>query len=131
VIIDTSALIAILRDEPEASACAEAIVSAAARRLSAANYVEIGAVIDRAGDPLASRRVDELLAVSAIAIEAVDEAQARLAREAYRDFGKGSGHPAQLNFGDCFAYALAKARDEPLLFKGEDFGHTDVAPAVP
>jgi ribonuclease VapC len=131
VILDTSALIAILRDEPEAPACAEAIASAIVRRLSAANYVEIGAVIDRAGDPVASRRVDELLAVSGIEIETVDEPQARIAREAYRDFGKGSGHPAQLNFGDCFAYALAKTRGEPLLFKGEDFGHTDVAPAMP
>jgi ribonuclease VapC len=61
----------------------------------------------------------------------VDEAQARIAREAYRDFGKGSGHPAKLNFGDCFAYALAKKLNEPLLFKGDEFAHTDVRPALP
>jgi len=129
VILDTSAIIAILRAEPEASACADAIESAGVRRLSAASYVEVGAVIDRAGDAIASRRVDELLAVTGIEIEAVTAGQARIAREAYRDFGKGSGHPARLNFGDCFSYALAKATGEPLLFKGEDFQHTDVASA--
>jgi ribonuclease VapC len=130
VIVDTSAIIAILRAEPEASACADAIESAGVRRLSAASYVEVGAVIDRAGDAIASRRVDELLAVTGIEIEAVTAGQARIAREAYRDFGKGSGHPASLNFGDCFSYALAKATGEPLLFKGDDFQHTDVASAV-
>jgi ribonuclease VapC len=130
VIIDTSALIAILRAEPEAPVYARAIESARARRLSAASYVEVGAVIDRAGDAVASRRVDELLAVTDIGIETVTADQARIAREAYRDFGKGSGHSAGLNFGDCFSYALAKARGEPLLFKGEGFGHTDIASAL-
>jgi ribonuclease VapC len=129
VIVDSSALIAILRAEPEAAACAGAIESAGVRRLSAASYVEVGAVIDRAGDAIASRRVDELLAVTGIGIEAVTAGQARIAREAYRDFGKGSGHPARLNFGDCFSYALAKATGEPLLFKGEDFRRTDVTSA--
>jgi ribonuclease VapC len=130
VIIDTSALVAILRAEPEAAVFADAIESAGARRLSAASYVEVGAVIDRAGDAIASRRVEELLAVSSIEIEAVSASQARIAREAYRDFGKGSGHPAGLNFGDCFSYALAKVTGEPLLFKGEDFQHTDIASAL-
>jgi ribonuclease VapC len=130
VIVDTSALIAILRAEPEAAACAAAIESAGRRRLSAAGYVETGAVIDGARDAIASRRFDELLAVADIAIEAVTAEQARIAREAYRDFGKGSGHPAGLNFGDCFAYALAKVTGEPLLFKGRDFAHTDVAAAL-
>jgi ribonuclease VapC len=129
VIVDTSALIAILRAEPEASAYAKAIEAAGVCRMSAASYVEVGAVIDRAGDAIASRRVDELLGVSEIKVEAVTVSQARIAREAYRDFGKGSGHSAGLNFGDCFSYALAKERGEPLLFKGEDFGHTDVTPA--
>lgn len=130
MIIDTSALIAILRDEPEARPFAEAIEAAANRRISAATYVEVGAVIDGAHDPVASRRIDELIAVAGITIEPVSATQARIAREAYRDFGRGSQHPAGLNFGDCFAYALAKERAEPLLFKGDDFGRTDVTAAV-
>ncbi len=130
MIIDTSALVAILRAEPEAVVCAKAIELADIRRLSAANYVELGAVIDRAGDAIASRRVDELLTTARIKVEAVTDDHARIAREAFRDFGKGSGHPARLNFGDCFSYALAKATGEPLLFKGDDFKHTDVACAL-
>jgi ribonuclease VapC len=126
VIVDTSALIAILRDEPEAPIFADAI-GAAVCRISAASFLEAAAVIDSGRDPVASRRFDELLATAQITIEPVSEAQARIAREAYRDFGKGSGHPAQLNFGDCFAYALAKQTGEPLLFKGDDFHHTDIA----
>jgi len=129
MIIDTSAIVAILRQEPEARRFAEAIEAAPVRRISATTYVEIGAVIDGARDPVASRLVDELLARAGIIIEPVTAAQARIAREAYRDFGKGSGHAAGLNFGDCFAYALAKATGEPLLFKGDDFSHTDVAAA--
>jgi ribonuclease VapC len=107
MIIDTSALVAILRDEPEAEACARAIESAAMRRLSAVNFVEAAAVIDGSRDPIASRRFDDLLKEAQVLVEPVTEIQARLARDAYRDFGKGSGHPARLNFGDCFAYALA------------------------
>lgn len=127
MIIDSSALIAILRGEPEAVSCAETISAASARRMSAASFVETAAVIDGSRDPVASRRFDDLVAEAGIAIEPVTEAQARLARAAYRDFGKASGHPAQLNFGDCFAYALAKATGDPLLFKGDDFHHTDLA----
>jgi ribonuclease VapC len=130
VIIDTSALIAILRDEPEARRFAEAIESATERRISAASYVEIAAVIDGGRDPVASRLVDQLLDAAHIVIEPVTEAQARIAREAYRDFGKGSGHAAGLNLGDCFAYALAKATGEPLLFKGDDFSQTDIVAAA-
>ncbi len=130
MIIDTSALLAILRDEPEALTCAKAIEEAATRRISAANFLEAAIVIDASRDPIASRRFDDLLKVAKIAIEPVTEEQARIGREAYRDFGKGSGHPAQLNFGDCFAYALAKATGEPLLFKGDDFPQTDVTPAM-
>jgi ribonuclease VapC len=130
VIIDSSALIAILLAEPEALACAEAIESAADRRISAVNYVEAAVVIDGRGDPIASGRFDDLLREASIAIEPVDQVQAETAREAYRAFGRGSGHPARLNFGDCFAYALARRRGEALLFKGDDFIHTDVIPAL-
>jgi ribonuclease VapC len=130
VIIDSSALIAILRDEPEARSFAEAIGTAALRRISATTYVEVGAVIDAGRDPVASRLFDELLQTAGVVVEPVTVEQARIAREAYRDFGKGSGHRAGLNFGDCFAYALAKVTGEPLLFKGDDFVHTDVACAA-
>ncbi len=129
MIVDTSALIAILRDEPEAMAYARAIAKAGNRRLSAANYVETAAVIDSSHDPVASRRFDDLVREAELVIEAVTPTQARIAREAYRDFGRGSGHPAKLNFGDCFAYALAKETSEPLLFKGRDFTHTDISSA--
>ncbi len=131
MILDTSALVAILRDEPEAAAFARAIAAAPVRRLSVVNWLEAAIVIDGARDPLASRGFDRFVREAGLLLEPVDAEQARIAREAYRDFGRGSGHPARLNFGDCFAYALAKARSEPLLFKGEDFGHTDVESAVP
>jgi len=130
MIVDTSALIAILRDEAEAMMYARAIAGAAIRRLSAANYVETAAVIDGSRDPVASRRFDDLLREAEFVIEPVTAAQARIAREAYRDYGRGSGHPAKLNFGDCFAYALARETGEPLLFKGKDFAHTDIKPAI-
>src|SRR5271165_2337511 len=130
MILDSSAIIAILRDEPEAARFAKAIEDAVHRRISAVNYVEAGAVIDGSRDPVASRRFDDLLHEAQVILEPVTEAQAHIAREAYRDFGKGSGHPANLNFGDCFAYALAKAMAEPLLFKGDDFPHTDVMSAL-
>ena len=130
MIVDTSALIAILRDERDAMAFAKAIADAPIRRISVASYVETAAVIDASRDPIASRQFDDLLREARLVIEPVTEAQARIAREAYRDFGRGSGHPANLNFGDCFAYALAKARNEPLLFKGDDFAHTDITPAT-
>lgn len=130
MIIDTSALIAILRNEPEAVSYAMAMESAARRRISAANFVEAAIVIDGSRDPIASRRFDDLCREAQLIIEPVTEAQARIAREAFRDFGRGSGHPAGLNFGDCFAYALAKETGDPLLFKGYDFTHTDITPAL-
>ena len=130
MIIDTSAIIAILRDEPEAPSFANAIAGAVTRRISAVNYVEAGAVIDASRDPVASRRFDDLFRAAELVIEPVTESRARIAREAYRDFGKGSGHPAALNFGDCFTYALAKSAGEPLLFKGDDFTRTDLASAL-
>src|SRR5680860_882626 len=108
---------------------AELIATAGERRMSAATYVEVAAVIDGARDPVISRRLDELLAEAGIEILPVTGSQAGIARQAYRDFGRGSGHPAKLNFGDCFAYALAADRGEPLLFKGEYFIRTDIEPA--
>jgi Uncharacterized protein conserved in bacteria len=126
VIIDTSVLVAILREEPDARAYLEAIRATMPRRISAGTYLELGIVIDGPGDPIASRRLDDVLARMSIVIEPVTVAQARIARDAYRDFGKGSGHSAGLNFGDCFAYALAREYNEPLLFKGDDFRHTDI-----
>lgn len=130
MIIDASAVIAILRGEPEASSFARAIAATPSRRISAVNYVEAAAVIDASRDPIASRKFDDLLRVAEIEVESVTASQAQIAREAYRDFGKGSGHQASLNFGDCFAYALAKSAGEPLLFKGHHFTHTDLAPAL-
>jgi ribonuclease VapC len=131
VIIDTSALMAILRAEPDASEIAHAIESARDRRISAVNWLETAVVIDASRDPVASRRFDELVQTAELYVEPVTHDQARIARDAYRDFGKGSGHKAGLNFGDCFAYALAKTAGEALLFKGNDFGHTDITPALP
>lgn len=130
MIIDASALIAILRNEPDASVYARAIEVASRRRVCAINFVEAAVVIDGSRDPIASRRFDELFAAAQLVIEPVTAEQARLARETYRDFGKGSGHPARLNFGDCFAYALAKVANEPLLYKGNDFSRTDVQSAL-
>ena len=131
MILDTSAVIAILRSEPEAMSYARVIADAAARRVSAVNFVESAVVIDASRDPIATRRFDDFITEATISIEPVTEIQARIARDAYRDFGKGSGHLAKLNFGDCFAYALAKTSGEPLLFKGNDFLHTDIASALP
>lgn len=130
LVVDTSALIALLRAEPDARRYADAIADASSRHLSAANYVEAAVVIDASRDPIASRRFDDLMREAAFAIEPVTEEQAKIARDAYRDFGKGSGHPAQLNFGDCFAYALSRATGRKLLFKGQDFAHTDIVPAL-
>ena len=130
MIVDTSAIVAILRDEPEAWACAKAIADTSSRRVSAVNYVEAAVVIDGSRNPVASRRFDDLFREANLVVEHVTEAHARIAREAYRDFGKGTGHRAGLNFGDCFAYALAKATGEPILFKGDDFKHTDLTPVL-
>ena len=129
MILDTSAVVAILKDEPEAPGFARAIAESAQVRISAVSYVEVAAVLDRAEDPLPGRELDRLLEVAGATIEPVTVEQARTARAAYRDFGRGSGHPASLNFGDCFSYALATETAEPLLFKGEDFNNTDVTPA--
>jgi ribonuclease VapC len=125
VILDSSAIIAILRDEPEAAAMAQAVEGAGVSGVSAVSYLEAAIVIDSGRDPVASRRFDDFFRQSPIVIEPMSPEQARIARAAYRDFGKGR-HKAGLNFGDCFAYALAKDKGEALLFKGDDFRHTDI-----
>lgn len=130
MIVDTSAIIAILRGEDDAAVYARAIAAADVRRLSAASFLECGIVLDSQHDPIVSRGLDELIEEAEFVIEAVTERQARLARQAYADFGKGSGHPVGLNFGDCLSYALALDLREPLLWKGDDFGHTGVRSAL-
>ena len=129
MIIDSSAIVAILRAENEADAFLKAIGNAARCSMSAASFVETAIVLTPARGAY-RHDFDELVSDARIAIEPVTEAQAWIARRAYREYGKGSGHPAQLNFGDCFSYALAKDRSEPLLFKGNDFIHTDVRTVV-
>ncbi|GAA0590222.1 type II toxin-antitoxin system VapC family toxin [Caenispirillum bisanense] len=129
MIIDTSALVAILQGEEDAVDLMRTLQQATLRIMSAASYVELGLVIDKLRDPAYSAMVDRLLMRAAIRIAPVTAAQARLAREAYRRYGRGSGHPARLNYGDCFSYALARDRALPLLFKGDDFPHTDIIPA--
>ncbi len=128
MIVDTSAVIAVLRNEPDAVDIGEAMRQASVLRMSAVTYVEAGVVTDGNKNPVLSRRFDDLLRDVRMQIEEVTCQQAKIARQAYRDFGKGR-HKAALNFGDCFAYALAKDLDEPLLFKGSDFRHTDIEAA--
>jgi len=125
VIVDSSALIAILRNEPEAEDFAARLVDRPAR-ISAANWLEAAMVADGSGDPSAGDRLDRIIEIAAIEVVDVTAAHARKARTAFRRYGRGSGSPARLNFGDCFAYALSAMSDEPLLFKGDDFTHTDV-----
>lgn len=129
MIIDTSAIVAMLQLEPEATAFLRLLSQTADKAMSAATYVECGIVIDKAKNPQASATLDALVGALSIKIEPLTEKHARIARQAYRDFGRGSGHSAKLNFGDCFAYALAVERGEALLFKGDDFTHTGIAQA--
>lgn len=129
MIVDTSALIAIARGEPEAGVFAAILSEADDTRISAGSMLEAGLVIDGFGDPVLNREFETVLQSAQLTIEPFSASQAELARQAYRDFGKGSGHPAGLNFGDCFAYALAFESGEPLLFKGQDFVHTGIAVA--
>lgn len=131
MIVDTSAFVAVLRDEPDAETFALALASATSVRISAATLVEAGVVVDAAGDPVLRRRLDDLLAAVDAVVEPLTAGQAALARAAYRDFGRGTGHPARLNLGDCFTYALTRDTGEPLLFTGEDFGQTDLVSALP
>lgn len=129
MIIDTSALLAILYQEEDAEWFVTALVTAPARRMSAANFLEAAINVDAHGDPEASRQLDHFVRQAAIEIVPVTLEHAQIARQAYLDFGKGR-HKAALNFGDCFAYALARATGEPLLFKGSDFPNTDIVPVT-
>jgi ribonuclease VapC len=106
---------------------AETMTSAGTCRISAVSFLEAAIVIDGGRDAIASRRFDDFFREASIVIEPATVNQAKIARDAYRDFGKGR-HRAGLNFGDCFAYALAKEKGESLLFKGDDFCHTDIEP---
>lgn len=129
MILDTSALAAIFFGEPEAAHYTQLIHGADRCLISAANFVELSIVIECQIGPDAGRQCDAFFRRSGIAIEPVTADQAHMARQAFLDFGKGR-HPAGLNFGDCFAYALAKVTGEPLLFKGDDFRKTDISAAV-
>ena len=128
LVVDTSALIAILRSEPEASLMLDVLGNAEQSLFSAAGLLE--ASIVTAGRGSESDRLAALVRDAQLAIVAFSETEAAVGAEAFRRFGKGSGHPARLNFGDCFSYALAKTRNLPLLFKGDDFIHTDIRPAL-
>ena len=130
MILDTSVIVALLRNEPDAPSFRLAISKALYRRMSSVTFVEAATVIDSRDDPIPALKYDELCKRIELIIEPVTAEQARIAREAYRNFGKGSGHRAQLNLGDVFAYALAKTMREPLLYKGNDFVHTDIRSAL-
>lgn len=127
MIVESSALVAIVRGEPDAESLYDRICDCRdARLLSAAGYLEAGIVIDGQKDPAKSASLDDFIADLKIVVAPVTAEQAKIARQAYRDFGKGSGHAAKLNFGDCLAYALATDTNQPLLFKGDDFTHTGI-----
>lgn len=130
MIIDTSAIVAIVCSEPEAQRCIDRILEATDRHISAANLLEAYLVIDGARIPEESAEPDVTINDLQIAVAPVNQEQIEIARDAFRRFGKGSGHGARLNFGDCFAYALARYRNEPLLFVGNDFAQTDITPAL-
>jgi ribonuclease VapC len=128
MILDTSALVAVLFGEPEADLYTRLIHDADRCRISAGSFLELSIVLECQASSEADRQRDMFFRRAGIVIEPVTVDQAYLARQAFHEFGKGR-HPAGLNFGDCFAYALAKATGEPLLFKGDDFSKTDIVPA--
>ena len=130
MVIDSSALVALLLGEPETARFVTAIASASSRLISAPSYVETAIVMVARSGPEAQEKLDRLLADLAIEIVPFTRDQAVLAISAYRTYGKGGGHAAGLNFGDCFTYALAKLGSEPVLYKGNDFSRTDLRVAV-
>jgi ribonuclease VapC len=129
VVIDTSALLSVLLDAPEASFVLQTMVDAPALRMSAANWLELAMIVEEKGGRLASLRLDEFMRAAGIEIAPVSPEQAAAARTAWRYFGRHK-HSARLDFGDCFAYALAKHSGEPLLFTGDAFARTDIEPAL-
>lgn len=130
MIVDTSAVVAVIKREAGWEAIDRALSDATTPRMSAGTQLELGIVVDQARDPELSRLVDALLRDWSVEIEPVTAEHARIAREAYRDYGRGSGHRARLNYGDCFAYALASQSGEPLLYVGDDFAATDLTPVL-
>ena len=128
MIVDSSALLAVVQGEPKAAECIDRLLAEECR-ISAANWVEAGIVVDNRSI-VTQREFDELMSLAEISVAPVTADQARIARDAYRRYGRGSGHPARLNYGDCFAYALAVSSGESLLFVGDDFSETDVRPAL-
>ncbi len=122
MILDSSAIVAVVRLEPEGRAFESSIEGARVIGLSAASLIETALVLG----PALDLTLDRFIEMAGVSIEPVTAVQARLARFAYRRYGRGTGHPARLNFGDCFSYALAMDKREPLLFKGDDFARTDV-----
>jgi len=126
MIVDSSALVAVIKRESDWPSLLGVMKSSDSLCMSAASYLETAIVIDSRREPVMSAGLDDLIADTEIIIEPVTPEQARVARQAYRDYGRGSGHPANLNFGDCFSYALARAKREPILYKGDDFVHTDL-----
>ena len=130
MIVDSSALAAILFEEPDAHRFAAALAAPTRHRMSAASYLETAIVVEHRAGAIGAQDLDRLLERARIELVPVTVEQAQAAREAWRRFGRGN-HPATLNFGDCFAYALAETTGEPLLFKGNDFALTDIKPALP
>jgi ribonuclease VapC len=126
MVIDSSALIALLLGEPETAAFVAAIATTSNRLISAGTYLETAIVMQARSGPEAHEKLDRLLAELSAVVVPFTRDHAVLALAAYRQYGKGSGHPAGLNFGECFTYALAKIHDEPVLFKGKDFSRTDL-----
>jgi ribonuclease VapC len=129
VILDSSAILAIVLSEPDRLRYLDAMLQGVPRRMSVANWLEATMVVDRRGSALSISRFEDFLRDAEIELIAVSVSQANIARHAWRVFGRGV-HPARLNYGDCFAYALAKETREPLLFKGDDFAQTDIEPAL-
>ena len=127
MVVDTSAVLAILQDEPERRRLNEALEAADSRVMSVATFVEASLVIESRFGAEGLHHLDQLIDRAGMVLAPVDLEQARVARAAFGRFGKGR-HPAALNFGDCFSYALAQVLGEPLLFKGDDFSHTDIRP---